>query len=556
MKRRQFVKTTSTALAGLSLGSTFLSCGPKKYDYAFFGASLIDGSGKEAVLADVAVKGGKIVKIGSVSLADAAIIIDAQGKVLCPGFIDIHTHSDTCLFVNPHSESKITQGVTTEVIGMDGDSAAPLTEEMRQKWEKRTRERYGYAIPWNTVEGYFQALQQNRHAVNIATFIGQGTLRENVIGMSDRSATPEEIKQMQALLEKAMAEGAYGISSGLEYTPGSFAPTEEIIAVASVLKGTRFPYTTHMRNEADTLLEAVDEAIRISRGAGIPLHISHLKVEGQRNWHKTDQLFALLEKAKNEGLQITFDRYTYVAYHTGLANVFPLWAREGGDEKFVERLRDKKLLKEMKKTSDDKINMMGSWHNFQISGVKNEAYKFVQGKRMDEIAGEMGLSPFEAAVKLLIENENQVGVVGFGMSEENTERILAHPDGVVASDGSGLAISGPLAEGSPHPRSFGTFTRALGYYVRERKILELPQMIHKLSGKPAAILGLNNRGTVREGNYADLVVFDPGKIQDKSTFENPFQYSEGIDQVFVNGQPVVTGGKITPNLPGHILKSV
>ncbi|MFC2088048.1 amidohydrolase family protein, partial [Calditrichota bacterium] len=360
----------------------------------------------------------------------------------------------------------------------------------------------------------------------------------------------------QQLLDSATKNGAWGISSGLEYTPGSFATTEEISEVASVLKGTNFPYTTHMRNEGDTLIEAVQEAIQIAKGAGIPLHISHLKVEGQRNWHKADLLFETIAKAEQEGLRITFDRYPYVAYNTGLSNLFPIWAREGGTDKFLERLADKKQLSKIEGYTRDKIIMLGSWDSVLISSIYSDEYKELQGKRLPEIAQLWNCDPFEAAVRLISENRARVGMVGFGMSEENTERILAHPNCVIASDGSALAVTGPLSEGNPHPRSFGTFPRAIAHYVHKRKIVSLPEMIRKMTLKPAEIAGIKNRGKISAGYFADLAIFWPGGIRDLATFENPKQYCQGIEHVFVNGLPVYQQGKFSEHLPGKILKSV
>jgi N-acyl-D-amino-acid deacylase len=341
----------------------------------------------------------------------------------------------------------------------------------------------------------------------------------------------------------------------LEYTPGSFATTEEIIEVASVLKGTNYPYVTHMRSEGDKLIEAVEEAIQIAKGAGIPLHISHLKVEGKRNWHKADLLFETIAKAEADGLRITFDRYPYIAYNTGLSNLFPLWAREGGTDKFLERLYDKSQLSEIKKYTIDKIAMLGSWNSVLISSIHSEENSGLQGKYLPEIAEIWKTDPFAAAVRLINEERARVGMVGFGMSEENTKRILAHPNCVIASDGSALEIHGPLAKGNPHPRNFGTFPRAISHYVHKEKIVSLPEMINKMTFKSAEIAGLKNRGKIAENYFADLVIFLPGSIHDRATFENPKQYCQGIYHLFVNGKPVIVDGKRENNLPGNILKS-
>jgi len=348
---------------------------------------------------------------------------------------------------------------------------------------------------------------------------------------------------------------AWGISSGLEYTPGSFATTEEIIEVASVLKGSNYPYVTHMRSEGDKLIEAVEEAIQIAKGAGIPLHISHLKVEGKRNWHKADLLFETIAKAEQEGLRITFDRYPYIAYNTGLSNLFPIWAREGGTDKFLERLNDKKQISEIEKYTKDKITMLGSWDSCLISTIHSKENGHMQGKRLPEIAEIWSCEPFEAAVRLIKEERARVSMVGFGMSEENTKRILAHPNSVIASDGSALEMHGPLAKGNPHPRNFGTFPRAISHYVHKHNIVTLPEMIKKMTSKPAEIAGFKNRGKIADDYFADLVIFLPGSTHDRATFEKPKQYCRGIYHLFVNGKPVIFDGKRENDLPGTILKS-
>jgi N-acyl-D-amino-acid deacylase len=555
MKRRDFIKKTGKVTSALAFSPLLLGCEDRKIDYLFTGGYVIDGTGKKSVLADVAVRGNKIVGIGKFENKDVKNVVDIKGKMITPGFIDIHSHTGVKLLVNPFAESKITQGVTTEMYGMDGDSVAPLTDEMRNTWNENIPQRYNFKVNWFSLPEYFDIIKKNKHAVNFGTMIGQGSLREYVIGKSDRTATKDEIKKMQQLLENAVVEGAWGISSGLEYTPGSFATTDEIIEVASVLKGTNFPYVTHMRNEGDRLIEAVGEAIQIAKSAGIPLHISHLKVEGKRNWHKADLLFETISRAEQEGLRITFDRYPYIAYNTGLSNLFPLWAREGGADKFLERLNDKKQIVEINKYTKDKIAMLGSWNSVLISSIHSDKNSELQGKYLPEIAEVWNTDPFSAAVRLIIEERTRVSMVGFGMSEENTKRILAHPNGIIASDGSALEINGPLSKGNPHPRNFGTFPRAISFYVHKHKIVLLPEMIKKMTSKPAEIAGLKNRGKIAEGYFADLVIFLPDSIHDRATFENPKQYCQGITHLFVNGKPVLVDGKKENNLPGTILKS-
>jgi N-acyl-D-aspartate/D-glutamate deacylase len=555
MKRRDFLKKTGKVTSALAFSPILFGCTDRKIDYLFTNGFVIDGTGTKSIKTDVAVKGDKIVGIGKFENKDVLNVIDIKGKMITPGFIDIHSHTETKLLVNPFAESKITQGVTTEMYGMDGDSAAPLTDEMRENWNENIPQRYNFKVTWQSLPEFFDILKRNKHAVNFGTMIGQGSLRDYVIGETDRPATKDDIKKMQHLLEKAIDEGAWGISSGLEYTPGSFASTEEIIEVASVLKGTNYPYVTHMRSEGDKLIEAVEESIQIAKGAGIPLHISHLKVEGKRNWHKADLLFETIAKAEQEGLRITFDRYPYIAYNTGLSNLFPIWAREGGTDKFLERLNDKKQISEIKKYTKDKIAMLGSWDSCLISTIHSKENSKLQGKRLPEIADIWNCDPFDAAVRLINEERARVSMVGFGMSEENTKRILAHPNAVIASDGSALEMNGSLAKGNPHPRNFGTFPRAIAHYVNKHKIVPLPEMIKKMTSKPAEIAGIKNRGKIAENYFADLVIYSPNNLQDLATFENPKQYCQGIHHLFVNGKPVIFDGKRKDNLPGVILKS-
>jgi N-acyl-D-amino-acid deacylase len=553
MKRRHFIRTTGLASGAAALG--LIHCSSRRLDYLLTNGFIIDGTGRSSYPADIAIKDGRIAGIGKFSPSDAEKVIDVNGLTVAPGFIDMHSHTETKLLVNPMAESKITQGVTTEMYGMDGDSAAPLSEAMRADWAESMQKRYGIDINWTTFAEYFDLMRAKGHAVNFGSMVGQGTLRDAVIGKSDRAAETDDILKMQHLLEEAISEGAWGLSSGLEYTPGSFADTNEIIQVASVLAGSDKPYTTHMRNEADHLLAAVDESAEIAQKAGIPLHISHLKVQGKRNWNKIGPLMKKLDQLNADGLRTTFDRYPYVAYSTGLANLFPIWAREGGSDKFIERLNDKSQIAEIRKYASDKITMLGDWNSVMISSVISENNMPLQGKRLGEIGELWGMDPFDAAVRLIIEENNRVSTVGFGMSEQNTETILRHKNCTVASDGSGIANHGPLSEGNPHPRSYGTFPRAIATYVRERKIVTLPEMIRRMTSLPAEIIGLKERGILTRHFHADIVVFNRDTIKDNATFENPHQYCSGIEYVFVNGTPVVSAGEITKNLPGMILTS-
>ena len=442
---------------------------------------------------------------------DSAIeIIDAKNLKVTPGFIDIHSHTDTGLFINPNAESKIRQGVTTEVAGQDGSSVAPRKSQVDDE---------EYDVPnktWSTFPEFFKLLEKNKTAVNFVTFVGQGTLRGFVVGQDDRIATTEEIEQMKTLAREALDRGVFGISSGLEYTPGSFASTEEISELCKVMSTRGGIYSTHMRNEADTVLEAITEAIQIGRAAGVPVNISHLKLQGKANWNKIDEAFTIIENANKNGQKVTMDRYPYTAFSTGLSNLFPLWSRDGGKDRFLERLQNKKDLVEIKKYVLSKVASLSSWDAVLIAGVKKEKNKMFEGKTIQQIVSENNEDPFEFTRQLLLEEDGNVSMCGFGMSEENTSRILSHPLCMIASDASARATYGKLSEGNPHPRSYGTFPRFLGRYVRQNKIVSLPEAIRKITSFPADTLGISNRGRIAKGMMADITCFDYENLIDKS----------------------------------------
>jgi N-acyl-D-amino-acid deacylase len=375
-----------------------------------------------------------------------------------------------------------------------------------------------------------------------------------VLDMSDRAATAAEIEKMQELARLAFRKGALGISSGLEYTPGGFASRDEIAELCRVMKGTPGLYATHMRNEDDRVLEAVEESIEIAERAGVGLHISHLKCQGRRNWDKVGDVFAAIDAAESRGVSVTMDRYPYVAYSTGLANLMPLWSREGGTAAFIQRLQDPGTWPRIMEAMADKIDLLGSWDSVMISSVRLEKNKPLEGKTIAQIVEANGEDPFLFVRSLIIEESNRVGVLGFGMGEETTKKILAHPKCMPASDGSSLATYGELSGGSPHPRSYGTFARVLGKYVREEKIMPLEEAVRKMTSLPAERFELANRGRLAEGFLADVVVFDAETVADKATFANPHQYAVGFEAVLVNGGLVLEKGERTETLPGMVLR--
>ncbi len=551
LNRRDFLIAGATTLVAAA-------CGPRlggdlPFDIILVGGTVYDGTGSEGLSVDVGVKNGRIIALGNLRDKRAGYKLDVGGLAVAPGFIDFHSHSDEELLLRGEAQSKIRQGVTTEVIGQDGGSFAPLNSKMAEQVFEGLKKGYGVEETWMDFAGYFRILQKQGILSNVVSMVGQGTLREFVIGYENRPATAEEIGQMVTLAKEAFAQGAYGISSGLEYTPGSFASTEEIIALCQSMGG-RGIYSTHMRNEDDTVVEAIEEAIAIARGAGVDLNISHLKSSGKRNWHKLDAVLARLDKERATG-QVTCDRYPYIAYNTGLANLFPLWSREGGGEQFVQRLQDESLRDSINSAILDKIEKIGGWNSVMVSSLPSHPDRTLyEGKTMAELT-HSGSDPLQLLREIVIAQKGGGSMVGFAMSEENTAKVLSYPYCMTASDGSALATEGMLRQGNPHPRAFGTFPRLLGKYVREDKIMPLAEAIRKISGLPAETLHLRDRGFIREGHWADLVVFDPKTVTDKATWNDPFQYPEGIPYVIVNGEVVIDDGDYTGELPGAVLKA-
>lgn len=527
MNRRTFLKATvGTGVIGVR---KVLS--QQRFDLVLRGGSVLDGSGAPARRADVGVIGSRIASIGDLSGAEAVRTLDVSGLTVSPGFIDVHTHSEDELLTNPLAESKIRQGVTTELLGMDGGSFEPGV--------------FGDEL---------QALEDAGIALNAGSFVGQGTLRRQVMAMSDRAATAAEIAEMQQLAASALRQGALGISSGLEYTPGGFASTEEIGELCRVMAETDGLYATHMRNEDDRVLEAVEEAIAIAERGEVGLHISHLKCQGRRNWDKVDDVFRMIDRAEARGVSVTFDRYPYVAYATGLSNLMPLWSREGGTERFIARLQDPDVWPRIRQAMADKIELLGSWDAVMISSVRRPDNTSFQGRSIAEIVADIEKDPFDFTRDLIIEEANRVGIVAFGMGEETTARILAHPKCMPASDGSALATYGELASGNPHPRSYGTFARVLSKYVREMNVMAVEEAIRKMTSLPAERFSLPERGRLAEGYFADIAVFDPETVDDEATFAEPHQYATGFEAVIVNGKLVLEGGERSEELPGIVLR--
>ncbi len=476
--RRQFIKKAAQgiAAAGIFSSGPSILIGQERhaYDLLIANGMLYDGSGREPRQADVGIRGDRIVATGRLDHGNSAEIIDAQGRAVCPGFIDVHTHTDISLLVDPKAESKIRQGVTLEIGGNCGDSVFPLAgrqaEIIRDEW----RNKYGLEADWTDLAGFYERLQLGGMAFNYATLIGHGAIRSAAMGIENRPPSSAELRAMKKHLRAALEQGALGLSTGLEYTPGSFASTGELVELCKVVARQRGIYATHMRNEDLTVEEALAEAIRIGRESDVSVQISHLKASQQRNWHKTPALLAAIGEAQRQGMDIHADRYPYTAFATSLRMLFPLWAREGKDEDFVARLQDNAQWEKIAQFVRDKISALGSWSSIMITRAYTSGRSEYQGKTIEELAASANQDPLEFTRDLLISENGQVGMCGFGMSEADTEATLAAPFTMVGSDGDAISPQGKLGEGTPHPRFYGTFPRYLGYYIREKKILPLP----------------------------------------------------------------------------------
>ena len=546
--RRTFVITSAASLVALRTGrAPAIVTRQGAHDLVIRGGTLLDGSGEPGREADIAIAAGKISAIEARITGRGSEEIDARGMVVAPGFVDLHSHGDGGMREDPRMESLVRQGITTIVVGQDGSSRATGRPEAGGQ-----RPEGGGPSAFTEL---FASIDALRPAVNVMSMIGLGTVRSRVIGANDRPATPDELRAMVAMVESALADGACGASSGLEYTPGAFASTDELITLCKPLAARRLPYATHMRNEDDRLLDSIDESIAVARGAGCPLQISHLKTQGPRNWSKLDTVFARIEGAARGGMDIAFDRYPYIAYATGLTNLFPVWSRDGGSEAFLARLADPAVAPRIRNEALAKVDLIGGWENVHISSVRAPEDRAAEGKRLGTYAKSIGADPYELTVAMLGRNRSSIGMVGFAMSEQNLDRILAHPRGMVASDGGSFAIEGPTRSGSPHPRGLGTFPRVLGRYVRERKALTLPQAVRKMSALPASRIRLSDRGRLAVGLAADVIVFDPATVADRATFEEPFQYPTGINVVVVNGVVALRDGQRADRMTGRAIRA-
>jgi N-acyl-D-amino-acid deacylase len=536
--RREFLQAAGMVAAVASTNPPFglnVRPGRAAHDLVIRGGTIYDGRGGEPRIADLAIRAGRISEIAPRIVGTGTEEIDARGLAVAPGFVDIHSHGDGSLLEDPRAESVVRQGITTLVAGADGSS------RFQGDGERGFR-------AWAT------ALEAARPAVNVAAMIGLGSVRGAVVGDDDRKATAAELQRMVRMVDQAVAAGACGASTGLEYTPGAFASPEELIALCRPLAARRLPYATHMRNEDDRVLDSIDESIAVARGAGCPLQISHLKMQGTRNWPKLDTALARIATARSAGIDVQFDVYPYEAYSTGLTNLFPVWSRDGGTDAFLARLKDASVAPRIRTEALGKVELIGGWDNVQISRVAEAVDRDAEGKRLGTYAAAKSLDPYVAAVGLLERNRADVGMLGFAMSEDTIDRLLAHEFSMVCSDGGAFAIDGPTRRGSPHPRGAGTFPRVLGRYVRERKALSLASAIRKMTAVPAARVHLTDRGVLATGMAGDVVAFDVARVADTATFANPFQYPLGITTVVVNGVISVRDGQRPSVGAGKVLR--
>ena len=530
----------------------------QQYDIVIRHAAIYDGTGGAPTQGDIAIAGDSIVAIGSLGAARGTKEIDATGLAAAPGFINMLSHSEESLIQDPRSQSEIRQGVTLEVFGEI--SMGPLNERMRKDAQAQQGD-IKYPVTWSTLGGYFDYLEKRGFAPNVASFLGAPTVREYVLDATNRAPSPAELDTMKALVAQAMKDGAMGVTTALIYTPATFAKADELIALSKVASQYGGIYTAHMRSEADRLLEAIDETIRISREASIPVEIYHLKAAGRANWPKMAQAIAKIDSARAAGVKITADMYTYTAGATGLDASMPPWVQEGGLDAWIKRLKDPAVRARVKKEMDAPAT---TWENLYLGtggpdrililAFKTDSMKKYTGKTLAEIAKMRGTSPEETAMDLVILDDSRVGTAYFLMDEDNVKLQIKQPWVAFGSDAESAAPEGPFLKSSTHPRAYGNFARLLGHYVRDEKVISLQEAVRRLTMLPATNLGIKRRGALKPGYFADVVLFDPKTIADHSTYDKPMQYATGVSYVLVNGVPVLAKGEPTGANPGRIVR--
>jgi len=528
------------------------------FDLVITNGHIIDGTGSPWYSGDVGIREGRIAAIGNLAAAHRKRTIDAAGKVVAPGFIDLLGQSEMTILVDPRLPSKIYQGITTEITG-EGDSIAPLTDALIQSG-RSGYDHYKITPDWRTFRQYFARLEKQGMGINLASYVGATTVRSIVLGEENKQPTAEQLERMKGLVRDAMKDGAVGVSTALEYAPAPYAKTEELIALATEAGNLGGIYSTHMRNESDSVLDSIDEALRIGREAHVPVEIWHIKVAGKNNWGRMPEVVAKINAARAAGADITADTYAYTAWYNDFSAFIPAWAHEGGSAKLVERLKDPATRERIRK---DMLTPSKDWDNewqeipgpeaVMIGVAQNPKLVPLQGKRLSEIAKLWNKEPMDALFDFLIEDPF-ADVAVFGMSQPDVTLALQQPWVAIDNDSSGTSPAGILGQEHPHPRAYGTFPRILRKYVREDKALTLEDAIRKFSALPAQRLRLTDRGVLKAGMWADVVVFDVATVRDLATFDNPNQLSEGMEYVLVNGAPVIEQGKMTGALPGKVLR--
>ncbi len=529
------------------------------YDTIIEHGLLYDGSGALPRAADIAMAGDRVAAVGDLAAAAATVRIDARGLAVSPGFINMLSWADEDLLVDGRSQGDIRQGVTTEIFG-EGWSMGPLTPEMKTVMLASQGDLH-YEIPWTTLAEYLATLERRGISTNVASFVGATTIRQHVLGMANVAPTPAELERMRSLVRQAMQDGALGVGTSLIYAPASYSTTDEIIALCRVAAEFGGTYISHMRSEGDRLIEAIDELIRIAREAGVPAEIYHLKAAGEANWPKVGAAIARIEQARRDGLSITADMYTYTAGATSLDSAIPPWAHEGGFDRLIARLSNRetraRIAAEMRTPSPGYENLYlatGSPERVLLVGFKSEALKPLTGKSVAAIARMRGRDPIDTVLDLIVEDRSGIGAVFFLMSEENVRRQLALPWVSIGSDAGSKSTEGVFLESATHPRAYGNFARFLGKYVREERVTTLQDAVRRMTSLPATNLGLVDRGVVRPGAFADVVVFDPARVADVATYDRPHQYAVGVQHVFVNGTQVLRHGEHTGATPGRALR--
>ena len=542
--------------------AVLLACSPggsdANYDVIIRGGSVHDGIGSDPIIADIAITDDRVEAIGDLSAYSGANEIDARGLVVAPGFINMLSWANETLIEDGRAMSDIMQGVTLEVMG-EGSSMGPWNDAMKAQALERQGD-IRYDIEWTTLGGYLDYLEARGVSVNVASYVGATTLRVHEVGYENRPASEEELDRMQELVRQAMREGAVGVGSSLIYAPGNFADTDELIALVSAAAEYDGSYISHIRSEGSRLEEGVQELIKISSITGAPSEVYHLKASGKSNWHKLSNVFDLIESARAAGLFITADMYTYPAGSTGLNATMPLWVQDGGHDAWVERLQDPEIrarvAAEMRQPTNEWENFFvdAGPENILLIGFRNPDLRTLIGKTLQEVADERGTDPAETAMDLVVEDDSRVDAVYFLMSEDNVRRKIAKRWISFGSDAGAPAAEGVFLESSRHPRTYGNFARLLGKYVRDEKVIPLSDAIRRMTSLPAGNIGAFQRGELREGYYADIVVFDPERIADKATFEEPHQYATGMRHVFVNGEQVLRDGEHTGAKPGRVVR--